>query len=381
MAVAFGKKPGDSFGASLVAVEELDNMFGGWYASDDAISDSHTPVPAFPEDTSRVLRRVDTSLANAVPPFHPYRLDKTRPGVLGCASMLLTSLALIVELSLGLAQGSHPKSYWQAIAKEKFELPAGEQAVPLGDELIGNLGSTDPELRDDLAFSILTSWIYQKKLLGPDDLRRMVLLLQSNLRRGIGERDGDGVLLRSFSALTLSVIAARENEAAFLSAAEYHQLVGAALAYLRDEQDLRGYDPQRGWIHSAAHTSDLLKFLARSPKLEPAEQAKILAALLAKNTGALASFTHGEDERMARVVISIVRRADLDRDGFRAWLASAGAAAKFPQTVTPDALRAQQNVRHLLAALWAELSVDERPSEGADFARTALRDTLKGAAF
>jgi hypothetical protein len=295
--------------------------------------------------------------------------------------MRLTCLALIIGLCSGFSQVTHGKSYWQAIAKEKFELPAGEQAAPLADELIGNLGSPDPELRDDLALSILTSWIYQKKLLGPDDLRRMTLMLQSNLRRGIGERDGDGVLLRSFSALTLSVIAARENEAPFLSPAEYHQLVGAAVAYLRDEPDVRGYDAKRGWIHSAAHTSDLLKFLARNPKLEPAEQGKILAALLVRNTGAAAPFTHGEDERMARVVISIVRRADFDREGFRAWLASAAAAAKFPQTVTPDALRAQENVRHLLSALWTQLSIDERPNEGAEFARTALREALKGAAF
>jgi hypothetical protein len=47
---------------------------------------------------------------------------------------------------------------------------------------------------------------------------------------------------------------------------------------------------------------------------------------------------------------------------------SALTAAAFPNPATVDALRAQQNVRHLLAALWVELSVDERPSEGADFA-------------
>lgn len=295
--------------------------------------------------------------------------------------MPVTWLALLAALSLGPPQLTHGKSYWQAIAREKFELPTGEQAAILADELIGNLGSPDPELRDDLAFSILTAWIYQKKLLGPDDLRRMTVMLQSNLRRGIGEHEGDGVLLRSFSALTLSVIAARENETPFLSPGEYHQLAGAALAYFRDEQDLRGYDAKRGWVHSTAHTADLLKFLARNPKLEPAEQSQMLAALTAKNTAATSAFTHGEDERMARVVVSIVRRADFDRGAFRAWLASAGAAAKFPQAVTPEALRAQQNVRHLLSALWAELSVDDRPSEGADFARTALRETLKAAAF
>jgi hypothetical protein len=199
----------------------------------------------------------------------------------------------------------HGKDYWRAIAAAKFEVPAGATAQQLAPELLSSLGSPDPELRDDLAFSILTSWIYQKKLLGPEDLRPMIRALEGNLRKGIGETGTDDVLLRSFSALTLSVIAARDNDAPF------------------------------------------------------------------------PPFGQGEDERMARVAISIVRRADFDRDGFRSWLAAAQGAAKFPNPATADALRAEQNVRHLLTSLWTELSVDDRPSEGADFAKTALRDALK----
>jgi hypothetical protein len=130
-------------------------------------------------------------------------------------------------------------------------------------------------------------------------------------------------------------------------------------------------------MHSAAHTSDLLKFLARNARLPVAAQSRILSALLAKNRDSLAPFSQGEDERMARVAISMARRADFDRDGFRAWLGAAQAAAKFPSPATADALRAEQNVRHLLAALWTELSVDDRPSDGADFAKAALRDALK----
>jgi hypothetical protein len=130
-------------------------------------------------------------------------------------------------------------------------------------------------------------------------------------------------------------------------------------------------------MHSAAHTADLLKFLARNPRLPSAGQARVLIALLAKNTSASAPFSQGEDERIARVVISIVRRADFDREGFRTWLAAAQAAAKFPAQPTVESLRASQNVRHLLTALWTELSVDDRPSEGADVAKQALRETLK----
>jgi hypothetical protein len=271
----------------------------------------------------------------------------------------------------------HDTAYWRSIAETRFEVPAGATAQQLAPELLATLGSADPELRDDLALSILTSWIYQKKLLGPDELRPMTLTLEANLRKGIGAIGTDGVLLRSFSALTLSVIAARDNEAPFLSAEEYATLLDEALAYFRDERDTRGFDPAKGWMHGAAHTADLLKFLARNPRLPPAGQSRMLTAMLAKNRESAAPFSQGEDERMARIAISLARRADFDRDGFRAWLTAAQATAAFPKTPTPDALRAQQNVRHLLAALWTELSVDERPSDGADFAKQALRETLK----
>jgi hypothetical protein len=287
-------------------------------------------------------------------------------------------MVVTLAQAAGAPAPAHDMAYWRAIAGSRFEVPPGETAQRLAPELVASLGSTDPELRDDLAFSTLSSWIYRKKLLGPDDLRPMIQTLTGNLRKGVGETGTDGVLLRSFSALTLSVIAALDNEAPFLSADEYAGLLDAALAYLHDERDTRGFDPRRGWMHSAAHTSDLLKFLARSARLAAHGQARILSALIAKNRDAPATFSQGEDERMARVAISIVRRADFDRDGFKSWLSEAKAASAFPNPATVDALRAQENVRHLLMALWTELSVDERPSEGADFAKSALREVLKG---
>lgn len=284
------------------------------------------------------------------------------------------ALAAVVALA---GMPGHDKAFWQAIVNAKFEVPAGETAAGLASELLTHLGSPDPELRDELAATILTSWIYEKKLLTPDELRPLVVTLRQNLRRGIGTQDTDATLLRSFSALTLSIVAARENVTPFMTAGEYGQLLDSALAYLHDERDTRGYDARRGWIHTAAHTADLLKFLARHPLLPPTGQARILAALLIKNREAGAPFAQGEDERMARVAISVVRRGDFDRAAFTAWLDTAKETASFPKPPTVDQLRAQQNVRHLLAALWTALSVDERPSEGADFARSALRERLK----
>jgi len=273
--------------------------------------------------------------------------------------------------------GPHGKDYWRDIAKARFEVPVGESPGRLAPELAGYLGSTDPELRDDLAFTILAAWIYEKKSLGPDDLRPLVQALQGSLVHGLTTPGTDAVFRRSFSALTLSIVAARDNVTPFLSAPEYEALLDAALAYFRDERDLRGFDPQKGWIHTAAHTADLLKFLARNPHLRPVDQSRILTALLEKNRSAASAFAQGEDERMARVAISIARRDDFDRDAFRAWLTATQAAAVFPNPPAVASLRSYQNVRRLLASLWTELSADERPSAGADFARSALREVIK----
>jgi hypothetical protein len=288
-----------------------------------------------------------------------------------------SAILAVCLLSAAAAQPQHAKPFWRAIVDQKFEVPAGETAPALAAELVASLGASDPELRDDLAFTILSAWIYTRKLLTPAELRPLVTTLQGNLRTGIGTAADDRVLLRSFSALTLSIVAARDNAEPFLSADEHHALVDSALAYFLDERDVRGFDGEKGWIHTAAHTADLLKFLARNPNLRVVDQARILNALTVKNRTAAAPFAQGEDERMARVVISIVRRDDFDREGFKAWLTGAQNAARFPDPPAVAALRAQQNIRHLLSSLWTELSVDDRPSAGAEFARAALHDALK----
>ena len=284
-------------------------------------------------------------------------------------------LSLILLLSP--QPGPHGKAFWQEVAKAKFEVPAGESAPRLAPELVELLSSPDPELRDDLGFTILASWIYDKKLLGPDELRPMLRTLQGNLRYGIATPGNDDVFRRSFAALTLSVVAARENVTPFMTDEEYASLLDAALAYLRDEQDTRGFDGRRGWVHTAAHTADLLKFLARHPKLRAVDQSRLLTALLDKQRSVTAPLANGEDERLARVAISIVRRTDFDREGFRAWTTRMQTVAAFPNPPAVESLMAQQNVRRLLTALWAELTADERPSDGADFAKTLVRDTIK----
>jgi Protein of unknown function (DUF2785) len=285
------------------------------------------------------------------------------------------ALAFALLAAAAAAAPAHDVAFWRAVARNHYTPPANTTAATLAGELVDMLASPDPEQRDDLAYSTLANWIYQQRLLDAAALRPIVGRLLANLTRGVGERDANTVFSRSFSALVLSVVIARDNVDPFLDAAAWRAIESAAFAYLSAEQDLRGYDPDAGWMHSAAHTADLLKFLARSRYVDAPGQRRYLDAIATKLTSASVVFTHGEDERFARAVLSLVARADFDAAQFDAWLQ--GTKPAVPDHPTTAQLRAAQNWKNLLAKLEVLLSNDPQPSDAVVTARTAVRATLK----
>src|SRR5260370_12571940 len=146
----------------------------------------------------------------------------------------------------------HDRDFWRAIAKNRYAVPHAQPVFPLLRELSGYLGSRDPELRDDLAYSITTIWIKRQKQISTDELDSLLDDWQANLRTGIGETGNDGILKRSFSALSLVALAERDLKMPFLGEERYRAFLSNALAYLRDERYLRGFDPTLGWFHSPA---------------------------------------------------------------------------------------------------------------------------------
>jgi hypothetical protein len=291
---------------------------------------------------------------------------------------VLITILLPASIPHGQQADAHPLAFWRSIVEHRYEVPPGADVASLTMELETLLASPDPELRDEIAYSTLASWIYQQRLIEAETLRPLVERLLGNLRKGIGERESDGVFRRSFSALVLSVIVARDNVAPFLAAPELRRIEDAALAYLDAERDLRGYDEKKGWIHSAAHAADLLTLVARSRHLEARDQSRILDAISAKLADAAVVFTHGEDERLARTILSIVDRADFDRGQFAAWSQRAKPLPVSAERPTPAQLAAFQNAKNLFAKLETLLAVQEQSESTAwavDTIRAALKDT------
>lgn len=259
--------------------------------------------------------------------------------------------------------------------------PAAQRAGPAAEllALLPLLDSPDPARRDDTAYGTAERLIIRENAVPPDGLREVMRAWLARLERGLGERGTDSVLGRSFSALCLSLLAAQDLRRPFLTQAEFDAFLDRALAYFAAERDLRGFDPVKGWMHSVAHTADLLKFLGRNTKLKPSDPARIVDAIAAKVESAPEVFVWGEDERLAAALRSLVARPDADTAALERWIAGwparhAALWAAGPM-VEPAAFVRVQNARQILRALAVSLP----PGGDIPAAAIRVRDGLRAA--
>lgn len=273
---------------------------------------------------------------------------------------MISRLLLFLSLTLvAVAAPAHDRQFWEKIAQQYYAVPDGESPSALARELSGLLASPDSELRDDLAYSILTTWIRAGKLANAD-LISLSDEWRANLKKNIGEAENDSVLQRSFSALCLSEIAARDVKSPFLGAERYHALLSDALTYLKEERDVRGYDAKIGWIHSTAHTADLLEALAENQALTTTEQEKILSGISDRLETAHVIYTHGEQGRLALAVMAITERADFQEEAFTRWLQQIQEKDRAMWKLSPiplEEMSRYQNDSYMLDALAARMAI------------------------
>jgi hypothetical protein len=296
---------------------------------------------------------------------------------------IICSLGLATLLAMSAMPGhaqTRSRDAWLALAKSGFAVPAGTTASALLVEMNALLASPDPVLRDEVAYSAAERWILRDKAVAPDDLRRLLTLWSVNLDDGLGTAGDDRIFKRSFSALCLSLVAAREVAAPFLTAAEVQQLFDRLLDYFARERDLRGYDATRGWMHTVAHTADAFKFLARTAAFAPANLGRLLDGVRAKIESADGVFVWGENDRLAWALHAAVRRADADTAAFEAWTARwvedhKALWAAGPQ-VDPVRFARVENAKQILRSLAAILAMEQTPTANGEKARLAALTAL-----
>ena len=245
------------------------------------------------------------------------------------------------------------------IADNDFALPEQARAMPRAQEMLPHLGSPDAELRDDLIYSTLATWILADKF-EEDDLKVLLrqLLTEEHLFFKLGEADTDSVFMRSFSMLIIPLILSWHRQRPFLMPYELREVKVKLLDYLEKEQDLRGFvldedeaGEPKGWAHAIAHTADALDDLVRCKEMGSEELVEILNAIRQKAAESKLVFVHLEDERLVTPVIAVLGRKVLTPPDVQSWLAGFVPLAQQKEPF-PDCYRQAQNVKNFLRSLY-----------------------------
>jgi len=250
------------------------------------------------------------------------------------------------------------KEFWVSLARNSFTVPDGHTLENLTAIIFGYLGSTDPELRDDIAYVIYANWL-KREMFSSETIKSHVDTLLANLETGIGEPESDTVFLRAFSVLLLAEIVHNDNKKTLLDKTHVKTIIAKTIWYIGAEKDPRGYIPVKGWAHALAHTADLILVLARNRNTDPADLWSFLATIAHKIVHSTQSvYIHGEDDRLASAVIEILRRDAVSLNQMQAWTTSILQPDGKDWTgalVDEERNRAFQNTRNLLRSIYFAL--------------------------
>lgn len=177
------------------------------------------------------------------------------------------------------------------------------------------LGDPDPAVRDGFAFTLWSAGLRGRHLTVPQMRWALVRLTEI----AAGPQDGAG-FRRPFATLMLSELARADRIEAWMTDAELHALAETGASYLRGVTDYRGFIPGEGWRHGIAHGADLALQLALNSRLTRGDADLLLGAIATQVAPAASPYYHhGEPARLARPILFLAKRADIDDAAWAVW--------------------------------------------------------------
>lgn len=252
-------------------------------------------------------------------------------------------------------QGTSTLSDWRTAG---FETETPDQTAI---DLATCLADPDPFLRDRIGYEGLTS-VLRGGAVSAETRRE----LMASLTTALSAEDPDG-FHPPFAALALSELARTDRVEPFLSEAERTDLASAAAGYLGGVTDYRAFSDTEGWRHGVAHGADFAMQLALNPEVSPQSLQQIRGAVTAQvmpESGH--AYTHGEPERLARPILFMAARGEIETDDWQTWFAAlvdpAPLATWGDAFSSETALERLHNLKAFARSLYINASLSQNPN-------------------
>lgn len=266
--------------------------------------------------------------------------------------VVMLNVALCAAAQAACPPEGRSKAEWFALKDAGFPIEDDEQRSALALSLVDCLGSADPQWRDGIAYSALSTW-FDAGSIDVETMRAIHARLIAELDAKSADKGG---FRRSFAALVLAASVAADRTKRHLDADAYAQTVESAGTFFESIRDYRGFDARAGWRHAVAHGADLLTQLAIHPRTSNLQIDRILAALETQIAPASGHFyIYGEPERMALPVFHIAQRGLYSAQEWHEWLLG---IAAIPEDGSLFDSQAGLSRRHNLQAMLLVLHVN-----------------------
>lgn len=251
------------------------------------------------------------------------------------------------------------KEKLKKIKTDNYIIPKDQNLEVLTDQMLENIGVSDPQLRDELIYEVMSKWILDD-IYSKTRLKQIlkICLNKDHLYFKLGEKADDSVLTRSFSALIIAVLIHKDNQTDFLTQCEFDNAFKKIIDYYKNEKDLRGYLKDKGWAHSAAHGADMIKELGENNKAKQNLLLESLNTVIYKAQIDDYIYFNGEDERIAKAVKSVIKNSNLEDDEIQNWFKNLVEIKDIANRNKKDTLIF--NLKNILKSLYFELLSDQK---------------------
>ena len=222
------------------------------------------------------------------------------------------------------------------------------------------IGSPDPQLRDELIYSAFARWIYRDGLLTGQQMLSLLetMLDDRHMFFHMGETNNDSVFTRAFSVLVLPLLLNVHRRMPYLTLLNITTVKKELIRFLDEEQDRRGFVVGKGWAHAIAHAADALDELVMCKEMTRSDLLDVLYVVGRVVCDSHQVFTHGEEERLGTVLLSIIERHALPDEDICLWIESFSDPVLAVQQ-QPAKMYIRANAKNFLQSLYFRLSWKE----------------------